>query len=100
MAGEAKVDEPLPVEHLRHVFENLDAPGVVLDQVVVGTQHSDYRVLRVSWRDANQEFLKTIRLQSLRSMGRFISDSEDVVCVRPKPVEDELIGDALSVESF
>jgi len=36
LAGEAEVDEPLPIEHLGHFFEDLDAPGVVLNQVVVG----------------------------------------------------------------
>ena len=28
--------EPLAVERLSHLLQNLDAPGVVLDQVIVG----------------------------------------------------------------
>jgi hypothetical protein len=45
VAGEAEVDEPLPVNHLCHLFENFDAPGVVLDQVVVGGKDTDNRSL-------------------------------------------------------
>jgi len=36
MPGEAEVHEPLAVDGLRHLFEDLDAPGVVLDEVIVG----------------------------------------------------------------
>ena len=39
VAGEPEVDEPLPVEHLRHLLQNLDAPGVVLNQVVIGGEN-------------------------------------------------------------
>ena len=34
--GKRKLYKPLPVEHLRHLFENLDAAVVILDKVVVG----------------------------------------------------------------
>ncbi len=33
------MDKPLAVQTLRHVFQDLDAAGVVLDQVVVGGEH-------------------------------------------------------------
>ena len=36
VAGEAELDEPLPVEGLGHLLQYLDAPEIVLDQVVVG----------------------------------------------------------------
>jgi hypothetical protein len=36
MAGEAEVDEPLAVEPAGHLFQDLDAPLAILDQVVVG----------------------------------------------------------------
>ena len=38
VAGEAELDEPLAVEVLRHLLQNLDPPQVVLDQVVVGRE--------------------------------------------------------------
>ena len=39
VAGEAELDEPLAVEVLRHLLQNLDPPQVVLDQVVVGREN-------------------------------------------------------------
>ena len=36
VSGEAEVDEPLAVERAGHLFQNLDAPLVVFDQIVVG----------------------------------------------------------------
>jgi hypothetical protein len=33
---EPELDEPLAVDRLRHLFQDLDAAGVVLDEVVVG----------------------------------------------------------------
>jgi hypothetical protein len=36
MPWESEVYEPLAVESLCHLFQDLDAPGVVLDQVIVG----------------------------------------------------------------
>ena len=38
VSGEAEVDEPLAVERAGHLFQNLDAPLVVFDQIVVGRQ--------------------------------------------------------------
>ena len=36
MAGEAELHEPLPISRLGHRFQNGNAAGVVLDQVVIG----------------------------------------------------------------
>ena len=36
MAGEAELDEPFAVDVLGYLLQDLDAPQVVLDQVVVG----------------------------------------------------------------
>ena len=36
VAWEPELDEPLAVEGTRHRFQNLDAPLIVLDQLVVG----------------------------------------------------------------
>ena len=36
VAGEAELDEPFPVEGLGHLLQYLDAPQIVLNQVVVG----------------------------------------------------------------
>ena len=38
MAGEAEFDEPLPVKGLGHLLQYLDAPEIVLNQVVVGRE--------------------------------------------------------------
>ena len=46
VAGEAEVDEPLPVKRLRHLLQNLDAPRVVLNQVVVGGEDGGDLALR------------------------------------------------------
>ena len=39
VAGEAELDEPLPVEPPGHLLQNLDPPPVVLDQLVIRPQH-------------------------------------------------------------
>ena len=47
VAGEAELDEPLAVEVLRHLLQNLDPPQVVLDQVVVGRENRrDFQLRR------------------------------------------------------
>ena len=48
VSGEAEVDEPLAVERAGHLFQNLDAPLVVFDQIVVGRQ--DARDPALDWR--------------------------------------------------
>ncbi|KAF5425531.1 MAG: hypothetical protein C5S41_03810, partial [Candidatus Methanomarinus sp.] len=41
MAGEAEVNEPLPIEQPRRLLQQLNPPLVVLDQVVVGGEDGD-----------------------------------------------------------
>ena len=38
MSGEAELDKPFSVDCLRHLLKDFDAAGVVLDEVVVGTE--------------------------------------------------------------
>jgi len=64
VAGEAKLDEPLAVEVLRHLFQNLDPPQVVLDQVVVGREDGGDFALRGEGGDVNLNILE----------GSFIND--------------------------
>jgi len=73
VAGEAKVDEPLPVDHLRHVFENLDAPGVVFDQIVVGGKDRSNSVLCLSRRNLDLELTNRLSVQIplCASIGQF-----------------------------
>ena len=53
MAGETEVDEPLAVERAGHLFENLDAPLVVFDQIVVSRQDACDSALDGKRRDLN-----------------------------------------------
>ena len=39
MAWKPEVNEPLAVQVARHLFQNGDAPLVVLDQIIVGAEH-------------------------------------------------------------
>ena len=38
MSGKAELDKPFSVDCTRHLLKDFDAAGVVLDQVVVGTE--------------------------------------------------------------
>ena len=46
VAGEAEVNEPLPIEQPRRLLQQLNPPSVVLDQVVVGGEDGGDDVLR------------------------------------------------------
>ena len=58
VAGEAEVDEPLAVDRLRHLLQDLDAPGVVLDQVVVGREDVGDPALDVEGWERDREVSK------------------------------------------
>ena len=50
MAGESEMNEPLRVNPLGHLLEDLDAPGVVFDEVVVGGEDGGDAVLDLKRR--------------------------------------------------
>jgi hypothetical protein len=52
---EAEVHEPLPVDRLRHFFQDLDAPVVVFDQIIKGCKDTRYPVLFINWWKGNLE---------------------------------------------
>ena len=58
VAGEAELDEPFAVEVLGHLFQYLDPPQVVLDQVVVGREDGGDFALSVNRRERNLQRLK------------------------------------------
>ena len=58
MAGEAELDEPLAVEVLRHLLQNLDPLQVILDQVVVSRENRRDLLLRGERRDCYRKIGK------------------------------------------
>ena len=50
MAGEAEVNKPLLVEQPRRLFQQLNPPPIVLDQIVVGGEDGgDADLYRFLW---------------------------------------------------
>ena len=53
------MDEPFSVDGLCHILKNLDASGVVLDEVVVGTEDGGNFALGREWGKWNFNIKKS-----------------------------------------
>ena len=80
MAWVAEVYEPFPVDVLCHLLQYLDAPVVVLFQVIIGRQDGGYILLGREWWEWNRQIaqypLVQVRYIGAPSVGAHVATEQ------------------------
>ena len=95
MAGEAEVDEPLPIEGAGHRLQNPDAPLAVLDELIVGRQ--DARDAALDREGRNKEIKRQELFQAQIVLGCSVRnvlhpEFQDFRWIRPDEFRLEWLG--------